>query len=241
MKLNITIIEDEFIYVKQLQQLLKSWSIENHILISVRHFPYGEDFYNKEYDEDEIFFLDIELKTMNGMSIARQLRKDGFHGTIIFLTSFSEYVFDGYHVQALDYLLKPIDYQKLDTCLRPIINNLNGAYHTYQTKTEIVKIPYNKILCFSAFRHYVDIMTQIPVSSNDKNTFKCYRQKITLKSLEQQLPREFIRCHRSIIVNINKIITLTSKEVTLLDNTNYPVSEKYLKNVRSAFAEILDY
>ena len=171
MKLNITIIEDEFIYVKQLQQLLKSWSIENHILISVRHFPYGEDFYNKEYDEDEIFFLDIELKTMNGMSIARQLRKDGFHGTIIFLTSFSEYVFDGYHVQALDYLLKPIDYQKLDTCLRPIINNLNGAYHTYQTKTEIVKIPYNKILCFSAFRHYVDIMTQIPVSSNDKNTF----------------------------------------------------------------------
>ena len=42
-------------------------------------------------------------------------------------------------------------------------------------------------------------------------------------------------------MDINKIITLTSKEVTLLDNTNYPVSEKYLKNVRSAFAEILDY
>lgn len=101
------------------------------------------------------------------MDIAKQLRKDGFCGNIIFLTAFSEYVFDRYHVQALDYLLKPISQNKLEQCMKPILRNMQGSYHVYKTKTETVKIPYNKILAFTSFRHYVDIITQ----PNDNQVF----------------------------------------------------------------------
>lgn len=239
MELSITILEDEEIYSKQLIQLLEKWGDENHIHISIHHFFSGESFFEHNYHEDELFFLDINLKTMNGMDIAKQIRKDGFQGSIIFLTAFSEYVFEGYNVQALNYLLKPIDYEKLKKCLKPIIKNMDGSFHIYKSKTTIIKIPYNKILAFTSFRHYVDILTQLPVSPKD-NCLKSYRQKIALKTLLQQLPGEFIQCHRTIIININKVMTLTGKEVILSDGSVYPISESYLKNIQDAFSELLD-
>ena len=118
--------------------------------------------------------------------------------------------------------------------MKPILRNMLGAYHVYRTKTETVKIPYNKILAFTSFRHYVDIITQ----PNDNQIF--YRQKITLRNLQNQLPKEFVRCHRTIIVNMNKVMRLTSKDITLSDNSIYPVSESYLDHVREVFSELLD-
>lgn len=234
MKLNVTILEDEATHATQLKQLLEKWSNQNNISISIRHYFNDEDFIGEKYDEDELFFIDIELDLANGMDIAKQLRKDGFCGNIIFLTAFSEYVFDGYHVQALDYLLKPISQKKLEQCMKPILRNMEGSYHVYRTKTETVKIPYNKILAFTSFRHYVDIITQL------NNNKACYHQKITLKNLQNQLPKEFVRCHRTIIVNMNKVMRLTSKDITLSDNSIYPVSESYLDHVREVFSELLD-
>lgn len=234
MKLNVTILEDEATHAAQLKQLLEKWGKQNNISTSIRHYFNDKDFSEKEYDEDELFFIDIELGSANGMDIAKQLRKDGFCGNIIFLTSFSEYVFDGYHVQALDYLLKPISQNKLEQCMKPILRNMQGSYHVYKTKTETVKIPYNKILAFTSFRHYVDIITQ----PNDNQVF--FRQKITLKNLQNQLPKEFVRCHRTVIVNMNKVMRLTNKDITLSDNSIYPVSESYLEHVREVFSKLLD-
>lgn len=239
MELSITILEDEEIHSKQLKQLLKKWGDENHIMMSIHLFFSGESFLKYNYNEDELFFLDINLKTMNGMDIAKQLRKDGFQGTIIFLTAFSEYVFEGYNVQALNYLIKPIDYEKLKKCLQPVIKDRESSFHIYRSKTCTIKIPYNKILAFTSYRHYVDIITQVPIASEDYCP-KSYRQKIALKNLLQQLPSEFIRCHRTVIININKVMTLTNTEVILSDGSVFPVSESYQKNIQDAFSALLD-
>lgn len=239
MLLNITILEDETVYAEQLQKLLAEWGQKNNIKISARHSSCGEDFMKKTYDEEELFFLDIDLVTTSGIEIAKKLREDGFRGHIIFLTAFSEYVFDGYHVQALDYLLKPIDADKLDNCMKPVLKDMEGSFLIWQTQSEMIKVPYNKIMAFTSYKHYVDIITQIPASASDNSACKCYRRKITLKTLEQQLPKEFIRCHRTIIININKVMKLTRTEATLSDDSVYPVSESYLKDVREAFWKLL--
>ena len=217
MKLNVTILEDEATHAAQLKQLLEKWGKQNNISTSIRHYFNDKDFSEKEYDEYELFFFFFKLESANGMD-----------------TAFSEYVFDGYHVQALDYLLKPISQNKLEQCMKPILRNMQGSYHVYKTKTETVKIPYNKILAFTSFRHYVDIITQ----PNDNQVF--FRQKITLKNLQNQLPKEFVRCHRTVIVNMNKVMRLTNKDITLSDNSIYPVSESYLEHVREVFSTLLD-
>ncbi len=233
MNLNISIIEDEKIFAEQLKSFLEKWSKNNKTDVSINIYLNGEDYIKSNLYSDELIFLDIDLITMNGMSLAKQLRKNGFTGYIIFITALTEYVFEGYHVQALDYLLKPVDYDKLVACMKPVLKNIKQSQHIYETKKEIVKIPYNRILAFTSYRHYVDIIIY-PSSEKEKNN---YRQKITIKSLEKQLPKEFVRCHRTIIININKVIKLTNRDVTLIDNSTYPISESYLKSVRKAFSE----
>lgn len=239
MVFNITIVEDEAAHAGKLRGLLAEWGEENGADISVRCFQEGGSLFADGYDDDELFFLDISLASSNGIDIARKLRSEGFRGNIIFLTSFSEYVFDGYHVQALDYLLKPIDRERLDRCMKPILRDMAGSCYTVRTKSELIKIPYHKIMAFTSFRHYVDIQTQIPVSPTDKSTFRSYRHKTTLKALQQQLPQEFVKCHRTVIVNMNKVMKVTCTDLTLSDNTVYPISESCLEDVRKAFAELL--
>lgn len=239
MKQRITILEDEEAYFTQLKKLLRTWATQKGLQITIRHFTRGEDFLRSGYDEDELFFLDINLKTMNGMEIAKRLRRNGFQGFIIFLTAFSEYVFDGYNVRALNYLLKPITYAKLENCLKPVVKSLYSPCHSYRDSTGLIKIPYNKILAFTSFRHYVDIMTQLPTSAKD-STPQHFVQKITMKSLQQQLPDEFVRCHRGIIVNMDKVMSVTCRDVTLIDGSIYPVSESRLPEVQDAFAQLLD-
>lgn len=239
MKQHITILEDEEAYCTQLRKLLRKWAAEKGLQITIRYFTQGEDFLRSNYDEDELLFLDINLKTMNGMEIAKRLRMNGFQGPIIFLTAFSEYVFEGYNVRALNYLLKPITYAKLENCLKPIVKSLYSSCHSYRDSTGLIKIPYNKILAFTSFRHYVDIITQLPTSAKD-STPQHFVQKITMKSLQQQLPDEFVRCHRGIIINMGKVITVTCRDVTLIDGSVYPVSESRLREVQDAFARLLD-
>lgn len=71
-------------------------------------------FFTSSYLATDVYFLDISLKEENGVDIAKKLRAHNYKGHIIFLTGFQEYVFEGYSVRALDYLLKPIDPVKLD-------------------------------------------------------------------------------------------------------------------------------
>ena len=258
--LSITILEDENVYMKQLIQELNCWSRKNDIAVSIRSFSNGKDLLREEFDDNEILFFDIDLKAlrngekidkqngkvicsqfldMNGLDIAKRLRENGFHGTIIFLTAFSEYVFQGYNVQAHDFLLKPIDADKLAKCLQPIVKGMDSSFHIYQFRDEMFKIPYNKILAFSAYKHYVDIATLIPVSNQDRNSYKTFRQRISVKELESQLPEEFIRCHRSVIINANKIISITKTEAVLIGDVICPISESYLEGVREAFVRVL--
>ena len=186
--------------------------------------------------KNDIVIMDISMPEMNGVMAAKYIRKMDDQCSIIFLSAYDdfEYARNAIKVRALDYLLKPISQNKLEQCMKPILRNMQGSYHVYKTKTETVKIPYNKILAFTSFRHYVDIITQ----PNDNQVF--FRQKITLQNLQNQLPKEFVRCHRTVIVNMNKVMRLTNKDITLSDNSIYPVSESYLEHVREVFSTLLD-
>ena len=239
--LNITILDDEKNYIKQLVEELQDWGRKHDTAVSIRSFSHGEDLLEEEFDDTELLFLDIDLKTKhwNGLDIAKKLRKNGFRGNIIFLTAFSEYVFEGYNVRAHDFLLKPIDAEKLTKCLRPIVESMNESFHIFQFREETFKIPYHKILAFSSYKHYVDIETLIPASSSEKNVWKTFRQRISIRELESQLPEEFVRCHRSVIINAGKIISMTKTEAVLINDTMYPISESYLEGVREAFMRVL--
>lgn len=230
MKLKIVILEDKKSESAYLMQLLKDWSLYRNFNIETSLYSSGEEFFekNENYMSEDIavFLLDIQMKKINGIDVAKALRNSGYQGDIIFLTSFREYVFKGYEVHALNYLLKPVEAKSLYLCLDEIAKKLTGNAYVYRYKQEIITIPYKDIISFSSSLHSIDILTT-------KDTFQQYS---TLNTIIGHLPSEFIRIHKSCIVNIAHINKITKNVVSLSNRKTATIGRVYMPDVLEAFA-----
>lgn len=188
----------------------------------------------------QILFSDIELKTdlsdsqpgaySNGMKACIALRRNGFKGEIIFLTAFKEYVFEGYDVQALSYILKPIQNDALYQCMNRYIALHCSDYYYYHKGDCIIQIPYNDIISISRIGHDCAIQTV--------DSF--HTQRIALKSLEDHLPAQFLRCHKSCIINVFHIKSLSGTNLRLSNNKTQTVGRNYLEDIRKALLRLVN-
>lgn len=230
MKMIITILEDQSKETECLISKINIWRQANNFEIEIRTFSSGEDYFEHRKESAEasnVFFLDIQMEKLTGIDVAKRLRQENYQGYIIFLTAFREYVFHGYDVHALNYLLKPIKPTPLFLCLDEIAKNLTGNSFLYRRKQEVVCIPYRDILCFSSSLHDIEILT----------THGNYCQHSTLNSVIHYLPKEFIRTHRSFIVNMAHIYKISGNTITLSNHMTIPISRSYLKEVGIIFAK----
>jgi len=184
----------------------------------------------------DLMFVDINMPDLSGMDFVKSL--DNPPG-IIFTTAYSEHALEGFRVDAIDYLLKPISY----TDFLKAANKANKANkvlnigETSQTvvkakedflliKSEhrVVRVNFNDILYIEGMREYVRIhlASQKPVMS-----------LLSMKALEAQLPgSQFMRIHRSFIVSLNRITTIERMRIVFDDDVYIPVSEQYQKPFR---------
>lgn len=226
MLINVTIIENDSNELKQLLHALESWNSKNTADLSITTYASGEDYFSSNKTHiSHVFFLDIQLDGMNGLDIAKQLRQDGYAGEIIFLTSFREYVFGGYKVHALNYLLKPLELDALFSCMNEIKESLQASYYVFRSNQDIVQIGYRDIIAFSSFMHNTDILT-----CHDH-----FSQHASLGNILAHLPKQFIRVHRSHIVNMAHIYKISGNTITLSNRTTVPIGRQYLNDVRNAF------
>ena len=227
MNLNIVIVEDQDIEAQRLINELTLWSSSKNFSVSIKKYSSGEEYFlSSDTHTALVFFLDIQLPGINGLQVATRLRKEHFNGHIIFLTAFHEYVFEGYHVHALNYLLKPIESSALVPCMDEIAQSLIGNNYIFRNKQEIIQIPYQEILAFSRNYHYVDILTK-------SETF-C--QRTSLKNILTHLPKEFIQTHRCYIVNMTHIKKIVANTIELSNHLTVQIGRQYINSVRMAFA-----
>lgn len=231
MKLKLSILEDEPIEIDYLKSLLDKWSLQAKCELEISAYRSGEDFFEKNdkslYKEYSAILLDIQMEGMNGLDAAKRLRKEGYKEAIIFITSFRDFVFDGYNVHALHYLLKPVEEKPLFLCLDEILKSVSGDSYLYKGKTDTIYIPNKDILTFSTgFPHCVDILT----------TSGTFRQYTTLNKIMYKLPREFIRTHRSYIVNMAHICKISGSVITLSNDMRAEIGRTYLTGVTDKFS-----
>lgn len=226
MKINITIVEDEDIFASTLKNEIDIWAKANGISIDVLWFnSIKKATQNDCISSTDAFFLDISIGPDNGVDFAKYLRSCGYKGIIIFLTSYKEYVFEGYEVHALDYLLKPISAEKLNKCLQTISTELHDQYYILKNRNDFIRITYKDILYISSANHNIEIYT---------NT-QTYTQAIGLNEVLTHLPLNFQMCHRTIIVNMQNVTRIEDKFITLSNGVQLPIGKKHLVNIRTAF------
>lgn len=228
MNFNITIIEDNIQEKERLIDALHLWEEKNKISLHIDYYLSGEDYFSScATDESNLYILDIQLSGMTGIDVAKKMRERGFDGTLLFLTAFREYVFEGYDVRALHYLLKPVSQEALNKCLDDVHQQIKGDYFVFRDNSHMLQIPYSDIICLSVVKHYIEITTKKEV----------YSIRMSLKSILPFLPTDFVQCHRGYIVNMRHIRKVTATNIMLSNNTTVQIGRNYLSSLRREYAD----
>lgn len=196
-----------------LKDLLNKWANDYSHLLNVYTFSSAESFlfHYEETKDYDILLLDIEMGLMDGVSMAKKIRQDNDVVQIIFITGYSDYIAEGYEVNALHYLMKPVKEEKLFSVLERAIEkiNKNDVVLNMDSANGMVRVPIYQIRFVEVFGNYVTI------HANDEVVVK-----MTLNEIEKLLDERFYRVGRSVIVNLNEVSRVTKTEIKLLDGTS---------------------
>ncbi len=239
--MKIAVVEDENVHAVMMVRLLKEWFKGSDIKSEILVFSSAESFLfewenNKVWD---VLFIDIQMPGINGIELAKSIRKESKNLAIVFVTGITDYMQDGYEVEALHYLVKPVDSAKVSYCMErasEIFNSekkknivlleaedITGGVESGQV---ILRLSPEDIFFMEASAHNTEIHTRD----------KLYRIRagigLTGKRFSQDM---FVLCHRSFIVNLMYVSSIGKSEVTLDDGRKVPMSKRCAGAVRESF------
>ena len=213
-----------------LERILEPRTIENTIC----EFSSGDrlmEWMNKHAGELDVLFLDIEMDGSNGMETAKKLRNSDAGLQIVFVTSHPDFVFDGYSVGALDYLLKPVEAQKLDGILTRALAALHlNAEDVYFCRNSegLYRIPKASIRYFSSDKRLITCVAKT----------RSYTYYARLDEVEKDVGTSFVRIHQRYLVNVPMVDCIDVSSVQIGTET-LPVSRTFQKKAMLAFTRAM--
>lgn len=229
--LHIGICDDEPLAIDYLTRHLQSWATDRNIHLQISTFSSAEQFLF-EYDENQnfdILLLDIQMGTMNGMELAHRIRSFDSHVQLVFITALTDYLSDGYEVAALHYLLKPVNPEKLFA----VMDRAMQQFHKTETYLLVTidqttkRIPVRDIIFAEVFAHYILITTS-------EETFEL---RETMSTLADKLGNSFVRPHRSYLVNLRYIHSITKTQILLDNRKTIPLSRYNYQKINQSFID----
>jgi two-component system LytT family response regulator len=189
----------------------------------------------------DLLFLDIRMPQLNGTDFIKTLKNPP---KVIFTTAFSEYALEGYELDVVDYLMKPIRFDRFlkavnkayplnvaATTQKPVVSSIveekkNESFVYFRADRKMVKVMLDDILYIESMKDYVKVHSR-------QGTIIT---KQSISSVEAMLPEKlFVRTHRSFIVSINKIKSFTN-ELVEIDKTDIPIGKLFRNGVMKVFS-----
>ncbi|UAM98718.1 LytTR family DNA-binding domain-containing protein [Polaribacter litorisediminis] len=180
-------------------------------------------------NEVDLFFLDINMPEISGLSFAKIIKNKS---QIIFTTAYREYAIEGFNLNVVDYLLKPISFDRFLQAVQKVsqseIAKNNNDFMFVRSDRKMVKIDFKSILYIESLSDYLKIFT----------TDKIIVIRETITSLEEKLPsKKFIRIHRSFIVSFKNISSYTNEFIEI-NQKALPISRSYKESVLQKLAKV---
>ncbi len=172
----------------------------------------------------DILLLDIRMPLMTGMDLLNELSDKPL---TIFVTAYEEYAVKGYELDVIDYLMKPVSFERFRKAIDKAVEYLSVQVQTEETTektdyffiktdTRIVKFLFSEVQAIEAQREYIKIITPT----------RKVMSLVSLTSIANALPSDFVRIHRSYIINMRQVDEVQSNEV-LIGKELYPISRNY--------------
>lgn len=214
--MRIAVCDDSAVDAAFVKETVCRWAEERQAEAEVETFPSAESFlfrYAEQKDFD-ILLLDVEMGAMDGVTMARRIRKENETVQIVFITGYSDYISEGYEVEALHYLMKPVSSEKLFSVLDRAAAKLrqNEKSLLLELSGEMVRIALHEI-------RYLDVQKNYVTVHGKRN----YTVKKSLGEFENELDQRFFRVGRGLILNLQSVRRVTKQEVHLSDGTVLPL------------------
>ncbi|WP_158825835.1 LytR/AlgR family response regulator transcription factor [Mucilaginibacter lacusdianchii] len=168
----------------------------------------------------DLVFLDIKMPKLSGLDLWRSLNNPP---AVIFTTAFSEYAVDGFELEALDYLVKPITFERFEKSIKRLLKTYQAevveekGYTYFKVSGQLVKVMHNELLYAQSIKDYIRLQT----------SRGSYLTHMTMKYLSELLPAStFLRVHRSYLINRSYAERIDRNAVVIKDE-QIPVGENY--------------
>ncbi len=228
MKINCIIIDDDPLATKVLQELIEKTDTLN--LLRTYSSAKEAIFKKEEISQNvDLIFLDVEMPEMTGIEFLSAFDK---HPYVIIVSSKQHYAIDAFEFEVTDYLTKPVGLARFSKAIDRILNLIQEKQKKETKTTEdiffktdkgVIKLKTDDVLYFEGLENYIKVFT----------SEKTYVVHHTLKSVIEKLPQQYIRIHRSYIININHIHKIQDNIVVIIVNGNrkvIPVGKLYQKD-----------
>lgn len=229
--IKVAIVDDHAEYIDVLAKHLGQYQKDKHTDFSIRTFSSALEMIS-EYEPDyDILFLDIEMPYMNGLELAKSIRKSDPYAIIVFVTNMPQYAVKGYEVNAFDYMVKPIDYSAFEVKMDVIMQAVK------KDREANIKIPWedsvrnlssDDVLYIEVRDHWLYFQT----------TDEEYQMLGSLKEMEDLLKdHHFVRCSKSYLINLQHVTRMKSDNVSIQGGYELKISRAKRKAVQFAFID----
>lgn len=248
MQYTISVCDDEKFQIDIIKKYIERFNENKEYEIHLLTACSGEELLeklnnldNKDRDSKniDIFFLDIEMKGIDGVELGRRLRKKNKDAVIVYITGFKDYAFNAFQIKAFDYIMKPVTYEKFQKLFGEILERVQEIqYRKEKNKEFIVEIRgLTKRINYSDIYYFEKSLRKIKVVNKRENiefykSFKIFKADIDMNF--------FTQCHQSFIVNNEKISAYKDHEIYIQELDKYiPVSKKWIRDVKDTLSKQL--
>ncbi|MDR0831755.1 MAG: LytTR family DNA-binding domain-containing protein [Bacillales bacterium] len=229
MNIKIAIVDDTLSEYENLKNYISKYFKNSQDVVTISYFSDGKEIVAKYKGDFDIILMDIDMPIMDGMTAAFKIREIDKEVVIVFITNLSTYAIKGYEVNALSYLLKPLNYFIFSEQMNKIVERLKKNIKQsilVTTSTSTDKVLIKDILYIESDGHYVEIVT-----SKEK-----YFTNGPLKKYEQNFSDTFAKCNNNYLVNLSNVASVKG-DLVLLSKCDYKL--KISRQKKKVFLESL--
>ncbi|MBQ9663608.1 MAG: response regulator transcription factor [Oscillospiraceae bacterium] len=205
--IRIAIVEDTAFDRQVLKDCLREYSQETGTELQITEFTGGTELMERYPEELDLIFLDIMMEGMDGLSAARMLRRRDNKVLLVFVTSMVQYAVQGYSVDAMDFIVKPVTYTGLKLCMDRAVKRLNEAAPVrlcFTNREGKHSVPASEICYIESLEHRIVVHTTQEEITADMSL-------AAAEKLVKALP--FFRCHVSYLVNLRFVDRISGNDV----------------------------